>query len=157
MAEKIYLTKEGYEKLRAELDHIRTTKRKEIAKTLQFARALGDLRENAEYHMAKEALTQNELRIAELTNKLSRVEIVDNSNIATDKVLIGAKVKMKDLIAKEEITYQIVCQDEADYEKNKISVDSPLGKGLLGAKEGEEVEITVPNGKLKYKILKITR
>ncbi|OQX79356.1 MAG: transcription elongation factor GreA [Candidatus Omnitrophica bacterium 4484_70.1] len=153
----IFLTQEGYEKLKAELDHLKNVKRKEIAKALEYARSLGDLSENAEYTAAQEAYASNEKKIAELEEKLTRVRIIDNENISDDKVYIGAKVLLKDLASDEELEYTLVSPEEADFSEGKISVTSPVGKALLGHKAEEIVEIKVPAGMLKYKILKISR
>ena len=153
----IFLTQEGYEKLKAELDHLKNVKRKEIAKALEYARSLGDLSENAEYTAAQEAYASNEKKIAELEEKLTRVRIIDNENISYDKVYIGAKVLLKDLASDEELEYTLVSPEEADFSEGKISVTSPVGKALLGHKVEEIVEIKVPAGVLKYKILKISR
>ncbi|MCX7661202.1 MAG: transcription elongation factor GreA [Candidatus Omnitrophica bacterium] len=113
--------------------------------------------ENAEYDAAKEAQALNEKKIAELEEKLSRARIIDDENIPKDKVLIGATVRLKDLNTDQEVEYTLVSELEADYEEGKISVTSPLAQGLLGHKENEIVEIKVPAGILKYKILKISR
>ena len=153
----IFLTQEGYEKLKAELEHLKNVKRKEIAKALEYARSLGDLSENAEYTAAQEAYASNEKKIAELEEKLTRVRIIDNENISYDKVYIGAKVLLKDLASDEELEYTLVSPEEADFSEGKISVTSPVGKALLGHKVEEIVEIKVPAGVLKYKILKISR
>lgn len=155
--EEIYLTREGYEKLLKELEYLKTTKRRELSKAIEEARAYGDLRENAEYDAAKEAQALNEKRIAELEERLSCSRIVDEENIPTDEVLIGATVRLKDLDSGEELEYTLVSELEADYEEGKISVTSPVGQGLLGHKENEIVEINIPAGILRYKILKIKR
>lgn len=153
----IFLTREGYEKLKKELDYLKNVKRKEIAKALEYARSLGDLSENAEYTAAQEAYASNEQRIAELEEKLSRIRIIDTENIPSDKVYIGAKVLLKDLNSQEELEYTLVSSEEADFSQGKISITSPVGKALLGHKAGEVVEINVPAGILQYKILKISR
>ena len=153
----IYLTRDGYEKLIQELKSFKTAKRRESSKALEEARAHGDIRENAEYGAAKEAQALNEKRIAELEYKLSHVRILDNENIPKDKVLIGATVKLKDINTEEELEYILVSELEADYSQGKISTTSPVGQGLLGHKENEIVDIKIPAGILRYKILKITR
>ncbi len=153
----IYLSREGYEKLRKDLAHLKTVKRREISKALAEARAHGDLSENAEYDAAKEAHAHNEKRIADIEEKLSRVRILDHEDMATDEVLIGATVKLKDLSSGEEIQYMLVSEEEADYTQGKISVSSPVGLGLMNHKEKDTVEIKVPAGILKYKVLKISR
>ena len=156
MAE-VYLTRAGYERLRKELEYLKTTKRREIAKAIGEARAQGDLSENAEYDAAKEAQGHCEAHIAELEGKLSSVRIIEDMNIPADKVYIGAIVTLKDLDNGEDIQYSLVSPEEADYENRQISIMSPIGKGLIGKAEGEEVEIQAPAGVLRYKILKIQR
>ena len=152
-----YLTPEGYEKLRKKLEDLRTTKRRKLAKAIGEARAHGDISENAEYDAAKDAQGMNEKKIAELEESLSNSQILDDTKIAKDEALIGATVKLKDLDSGEELEYMLVAELEADFAQNKISVTSPVGKGLLGHKVKETVEIQVPAGTLKYKILKISR
>ena len=153
----IYLSREGYEKLRKELEHLKTTKRRHLSKAIGEARAHGDISENAEYDAAKEAQGLNEKKIFELEDKLSRARILDNENIPKDEVLIGATVKLKDMNSGEELEYMLVSEEEADYSLGKISVTSPVGSGLLNHKEKEVVDIKIPAGTLKYKILSITR
>jgi transcription elongation factor GreA len=155
--EDIYLTRDGYEKLFQELEFLKTVKRRGLSKLVGDARAHGDIGENAEYDAAKEAQALNEHRIAELEYKLSRARILDNENIPKDKVFIGATVKLKDLATEEELEWTLVSDLEADYSQRKISITSPVGKGLVSHKENEIVEIKIPAGILKYKILKITR
>jgi len=152
-----YLTPEGYEKLMKELERLKTTKRRELSKAIGSARAHGDISENAEYDAAKEAQGLNEKRIAELEEALAGAQILDDRNISKDEVLIGATVKLKDLSSGEELEYTLVSEEEADYAANKISVTSPVGIGLLNHKKGDAVEIKVPAGILKYKVLAITR
>jgi transcription elongation factor GreA len=153
----VYLTHEGYEKLRKELEYLQNTKRRELSKAIADARAHGDLSENAEYTYAKEAQALNEKRIAELESKLSRAKLIDESAMSKDEVLIGAKVRLKDLDSGEELEYSLVSEEEADFASGKISVTSPVGEALLGHKAGETVKIKVPAGTLRYKIIKITR
>ncbi|MDD3275008.1 MAG: transcription elongation factor GreA [Candidatus Omnitrophica bacterium] len=156
MAQDIYLTREGYERLVSELERLKTVKRRQLAKAIGEARAYGDLSENAEYDAAKDAQAHNEKEISDLEEKLSRVRILDG-DIPKDEVLIGAKVKLTDMDTQEELEYTLVSELEADYEQGKISVTSPVGAGLLGHKENEIVEIKIPAGKLKYKITGISR
>ena len=156
-ADKIYLTPEGYEKLRKELKYLKTVRRRALSKEIEKARSYGDISENAEYDAAKEAQGLNEKKIAELEEKLTNAQMLDESRIPKDEALIGAKVKLKDIDSGEEIEYILVSELEADFSKGKISVTSPVGKGLLGHKKSEIVEIQVPAGTLKYKILKISR
>jgi len=152
----LYLTKAGHQKLVEELHYLKTAKRKALSKAIGEARAHGDISENAEYDAAKDAQGLNEKRIAELEQKLSCARILDD-NISTEEVLIGARVRLKDLDTDEELEYFLVSGEEADYEQGKISVASPIGSGLLNHKINEIVEIKIPAGTLKYKILKISR
>ncbi|MFH1691312.1 MAG: transcription elongation factor GreA [Candidatus Omnitrophota bacterium] len=154
---EIFLTQKGYEKLQADLEHLKTVKRREVARQLEKARLLGDLSENAEYDAAREAQAHLEKRIAELNDKLSRSRIIENENIPKDKVYVGAQVKLRDEDTEEEMDYLLVSPPEADYAQNKISIESPIGKALIGHKVGTIVEINVPAGLLKYKILDINR
>ncbi len=155
--ERIYLTREGYAKLVEELEYLKNVKRKEISKALEHARQLGDLRENAEYDAAKEALALNEKRIQELEEKLSRVEIIDETKISTEAVYLGCRVRLLDLDTNEELEYTLVGAEEANPQEGLISVSSPVGKALLGHRENEIVQIQIPAGILKYKILRISR
>lgn len=157
MTDKILMTREGYEKLKKELENLKTVKRREIAADIAKARAFGDLRENAEYDAAKNSQAFNEKKIAECEEKLTRVQLIDDVKIAKDRVLIGATVLLKDLKSGEEFSYSIVPHDEADFDSGKISVTSPIAKGLLGLKAGDTAEIKIPAGTLKYKVLKISR
>lgn len=152
-----YISREGYQKIKDELDLLTKVKRKELADNLSRARDHGDLRENAEYDAAKEALARNENRIMELGQKIASLTIMDDLDIPDDKVYIGATVKLLDLNDNEEIEYKLVSEAEADIFENKLSVESPIGKGLLGHQVDEEVSITVPRGTLEYKILSISR
>jgi transcription elongation factor GreA len=154
---EIYLTKKGYQKLAEKLEYLKTIKRREISKAIAAARAHGDISENADYDAAKDAQGYNEKEVAELEAKLAGARIIEDENIPADQVLIGATVKLKDLDSEEELEYTLVAEVEADYSQGKISVTSPVGSGLLNHKENEIVEITIPAGILKYKILKISR
>jgi len=155
--ERVYLTRAGYEKLIEELERLKKVKRKEISAAIEHARSLGDLKENAEYHSAKDAMAKNEARVSELEDKLSRVEIIDDNKIDADKAYIGAKLKLLDLDTDDEIEYTLVGQEEANAIEGLISVTSPVGKALLGHKEGEVIKVDVPAGTLEYKIIKISR
>lgn len=155
--EKIYLKRESYEKLRHELHYLKAVKRKELSQEIGEAREKGDISENAEYDAAKEAQALNEKKIHELENKLARVEIVDESRIPKDKVSIGSVVRIRDVEQNIEEQYTLVSEVEADFSEGKISVNSPIGKGLLGFRKDDVVEIPIPAGILKYKILEITR
>ena len=156
MSGDIYLTQEGYEKLVNDLEHLKTVKRRALAKAIGEARAHGDISENAEYDAARDAQAHNEKEIVVLEDKLARVRILDK-NIPKDEILIGATVKLLDMDTLEELEYILVSELEADYSQNKISISSPVGGGLLGHKENEIVEISIPAGILKYKIIKISR
>ncbi len=152
-----HLTREGYEKLRKELENLKTVKRRELSKAIGAARAHGDISENAEYDAAKDAQGLNEKKIAELEHKLATAQMIDEDNMSKDEVLIGATVKLKDMKSDREITYTVVSEEEADFSEGKISISSPVGAGLMNHKNGDMVEITVPAGVLKYKILEISR
>ena len=154
---EVYLSREGYQKLQAELKELKGTERPIVRAALQYAREFGDLSENAEYAAAKERLVFLEQRINRLEETLSRATLIENENIPDDKVYIGATVELLDLKQKKEFTYTLVAPEEADFEQGKISTVSPIGQGLLGHEEGEEVEIEVPAGRLEYRIVKISR
>jgi len=155
--EKSYLSREGYEKLRKELEYLKTTRRRELSKAVGEARAHGDLSENAEYDAAKEAQGLNEERIADLETKLAGAQIIDEKSIPKDVALIGATVHLKDLQSGETLRYTLVSEVEADFGEGKISVSSPVGRGLLNHKKNDVIEIQVPVGVLKYQVTKITR
>ena len=155
--EKIPMTREGYEKFVKDLEYLKTTKRREIAEDIARARAFGDLKENAEYDAAKNSQAMNEKRIHDHEEKLALIQIIDETKIAKDQVLIGATVLLKDLKNQEEFSYSIVTQDEANFDEGRLSVTSPIAKGLLGLKVGDTAEIKIPAGVLKYKVLKISR
>lgn len=155
--ERVYLSRDGYEKLVEEMEYLKGSKRREISSAIEHARSLGDLKENAEYHAAKDAMAKNEMRVAYLEDRLSRAEIIDESKISTDKIYIGAKVKLVDLDTDEELEYTLVGQEEANALEGLISVTSPVGKVLLGHQENDIIKITVPAGILEYKIIKISR
>jgi len=153
----IYLSQEAYDKFVEELAFLKTKRRRELAKEVGEARSHGDISENAEYDAAKEAQGLNEKQIAELEEKLSRARIIDDTAMEKDKAYVGAILKLKDLSSNEQIEYVLVSEMEADFAQGKISITSPVGKGLLGHKKGDTVEITVPAGTLKYKILDVSR
>ncbi len=155
--EKVVLTREGFEKLVAELTFLKTKKRREVADQLEHARALGDLRENSEYETAKEAKHQLESRIVSLEAKLAHAKIVDLDDLPRDKAYLGTTLELKNLNTGDLLRYTLVAQDEADFSQFKISVTSPIGKGLLGKAPKEVVEIQIPAGKIKFEILKISR
>lgn len=152
-----YLTKEGYKKLEEKLNTLIKVRRKEIAEKLSHARSLGDLRENAEYDAAKEEQAMNERKIGELSGKLSSIQIIDTMDIPADQAYIGATVKLSDLNTDEKLEYTLVSDAEADFMEKKISVNSPIGRGLLGHRVEDVVDIEVPAGVIRYKIIEISR
>lgn len=154
---EIYLTRAGFEKLTKELEYLKTTKRRQLAKAVGEARAHGDISENAEYDAAKDAQGMNEKRIAELEEKLAHGRIINNDDMTSDEVLIGAAVQLKDLDTDELLEYTLVSEAEADYNEGKISITSPIGSALLNHKEKDVVQIKVPAGILRYQIIKISR
>jgi transcription elongation factor GreA len=156
MMDEVYLTKGGYQKLYDELEH-QKVQRVKISRDIEAARLQGDISENAEYDAAKDAQAHNAARISELENNLAKVRIIENEDIPSDKVYIGAIVSLVDLESKEKLKYMLVSPQEADYEENKLSIFSPVGKGLMGKAPKEELEIKVPAGVLRYKITKIER
>ena len=151
-----YFTEEGLKKLKDELNLLKTKGRAEIASQIAEARDKGDLSENAEYDAAKEAQGLHELKISKLEESISNARVIDESEINTDKVSILSKVEVLNLSFNKEFEYTIVSEEESDLQLGKISVQSPIGKGLLGKKKGEEVSIDVPSGELKFKILNIS-
>jgi transcription elongation factor GreA len=153
----IYLTEEALQKLKEELIFLRTQERARIAKAIADARAQGDLSENAEYDAAKEEQGHLEARIAKVEATITDARLVDDSKIDTSKAYILSKVKVKDLKNGREFSYTLVSKEEADITKGKISVVSPIGKGLLGLSVGDVASIDVPAGKLSLEILEITR
>ena len=158
MEEKeVILTQEGYDNLDKELNYLKTEKRAEIAERIKVALGFGDLSENSEYDEAKNAQAENEVKIAELENKLRHAKIIDEKEIDTDTVQIGNTVKVLDIEFDEEIEYTIVGSTEVDLAENKISNESPLGTALLGAKIKQKVEVNAPAGIMQYKILDITK
>ena len=154
---EILLTEEGYKKMEAELEKLKTEERAEIAERIKVALGFGDLSENSEYDEAKNAQAENEERIAELEAKLRFAKIIDDSEIDTKKVQIGNTVKVLDMEFDEEVEYTIVGTTEADITENKISNESPIGSALLGSKKNQVVEVEVPAGICKYQVLEIKK
>lgn len=154
---EVFLTEEGLKKLESELDELKTIRRKEIAERIKQALSFGDISENSEYDQAKNEQAQLEDRIARLENMLRNARLIDEEDISTDVVSIGSKIKVKDLEYDEEMEYTIVGSAEADPYNGKISNESPVGSALLGYKSGDIVEVIVPDGKIEYQILTITR
>ncbi len=157
MAKVSYYTQEGYNKLKAELDHMRNVERPRVIAAIAEARDKGDLSENAEYDAAKEAQGMLEMRIAKLEETLAHARVMDASQLDNSKVLILSTVRIRNVQNKRETRYTLVAQNEADIAKGKISIDSPIGKGLLGKAVGDIAEIKVPNGIMNFEILEITR
>lgn len=156
MADITYLTRDGLEKLKAELQELRTKGRADMARQIKEAREKGDLSENAEYDAAKEAQGLMELKIAKLEELLANAREMDESKIDTSKVSVLTKVKVYHSGLRKEIEYKLVAEKEADFKANKISITSPIGKGLLGKTIGENVKIVVPAGTLELKVLDIS-
>lgn len=154
---KNYLSKEGYEKLDKELRDLKTRGRKEIAEEIAEARSKGDLSENAEYDAAKEAQGHLEKRIAELENTLATASIIDDREIDDTKAYVLSTVTILNKNTDKEMKYTLVSKDEADFKQGKISVDSPIGKAILGKEVGDVVSVKVPAGTLKLEVLNIER
>jgi transcription elongation factor GreA len=157
MADISYYTPEGLKKLKDELHHMISVERPKISQQIGEAIDKGDLSENAEYDAAKEAQGLLEAKIAQLSNVLANARIIDESQLDTSKVLILSKVKLKNTSNGMEFNYTLVAENEASLKEGKISVDSPIGRGLLGKKVGELAEIKVPNGIMNFEILEISR
>lgn len=152
-----YYTAEGLKKLKDELAELKTKGRSEVARALAEARDKGDLSENAEYDAAKDAQGHLELKIAKLEEVVGNARLIDESNLDLSKALILSKVKIKNLKNNMVMDYVLVAEEEADLASGKISVKSPIGKGLLGKSVGDIAEITVPAGKIQFEILEIGR
>jgi transcription elongation factor GreA len=157
MSDVTYYTREGLEKLKAELHLLKTEGRSQISKAIAEARDKGDLSENAEYDAAKEAQGHHESKISKLTNVLASARLIDESKLDSTKVLALSIVKIKNVNNGATMTYQLVSESEADLKSGKISVKSPISQGLLGKSVGDKVEIVVPAGKIEFEIIEITR
>lgn len=157
MTEPVYLTRERLVAIEQELRDLKTNGRRQVAAKIAEARGHGDLSENAEYDAAKEEQQHLELKISKLELTLSRAKIIEARDLPNDKIYILSRVTLKDLKTNEVFEYLLVSPEESNFEQNKISVTSPIGKSLLGKVKGETVDITVPAGALKYKILDVTR
>ncbi|OED36917.1 transcription elongation factor GreA [PVC group bacterium (ex Bugula neritina AB1)] len=155
--EKVYLSQKGYNNLKTELDNLKTNVRPQLSKKIELAREHGDLKENAEYHAAREEQGLAEARINEIQDKLARAKIVDNEEISTDAIYIGSTVTLYDQDMDSEIIYTLVSEDEASITEGKISISSPVGKSLLGHKVDDTIEIEVPARTISYKVIKIER
>jgi len=154
---KIVLTYEGLRKLETELQDLKTVRRKEVAEKIKEARGQGDLSENAEYDAAKEEQAEIETRIVELEKILRNAQVIDEDEVGVDEINIGCKVKIWDMELCQELDYAIVGSTEADPSEGKISNESPVGAALMGHKVGDVVEVEVPEGKLKFKVISIYR
>ena len=154
-SDRIPMSKEGYEKLKAQLDSMKHDEMPRIAEQIAQARGYGDLSENAEFDAAVEAQGMLQAKINDLQNKLSRAFIVDKTTMPNDRVVFGSKVRVLDLDLNEEEDFILVGPGDEDYDQNKILLTSPIGQGLVGKKIGDEVEVPIPRGKLKLKIVDI--
>ena len=152
---EVVLTKEGYEKRKKEIDHLRNDKRKEVAERIRVAREFGDIAENAEYDDAKNEQAMLEHRIAQLEERLLAARVIEKKEISKDVVSLGSHVKLRDVEAKKTLEYHIVGSAEANPAENKLSNESPVGKAIIGKKKGETVEVATPRGALKFKIMEI--
>jgi len=157
MSKISYYTAEGLKKLREELNHLKDVERPKASQAIAEARDKGDLSENAEYDAAKEAQGLLEMKISKMEETLANARLIDESQLDTSKVLVLSTVKLKNQTNGTEMKYTLVAESEADLKAGKISVTSPIGKGLLGKSVGDVAEIQVPNGTLKFDILEITR
>ncbi|SEQ98094.1 transcription elongation factor GreA [Neolewinella agarilytica] len=155
MSQTHYLSQEGYDNLRAELDELTTTGRSNVAKAIAEAREKGDLSENAEYDAAKDAQGLLEMKINELEKIMANARVLDTSQLDTSKVTVMSKVTIKNLKVNKEITYMLVAETEANLREKKVSVNSPMGQGLLGKAVGDIAEVTTPNGTIQFEIMAI--
>ncbi len=157
MSQVSYFTEEGLQKIKDELKQLKTVERPSISQQIAEARDKGDLSENAEYDAAKEAQGLLEMKISKLETLIANARVVDESELDTSKVLILSKVRIRNMANNAEMEYTIVSEKEADMKAKKISVDSPIAKGLLGKKVGEIAEVKVPSGVMKFEIVNISR
>ncbi|WP_196885374.1 transcription elongation factor GreA [Aureivirga sp. CE67] len=157
MSKVSYYTEEGFKKLKEELEHLENVERPRVSQEIADARDKGDLSENAEYHAAKEEQSLLEFKIAQLKQVVSSARIIDESQLDTSKILIHSSVKIKNTTNGMEFNYTLVADSETDVRAGKISVNSPIGKGLLGKKVGEIAEIKVPSGMMNFEIMEISR
>jgi transcription elongation factor GreA len=154
--DRIPMTREGYDKLKTELDRLRNFEMLEVTKRVASAREMGDLSENAEYHAAREDQGILQARINDLSDRVARAVIIDPSNLPKDTVAFGSKVKVMDLDMDEEETFELVGPGQENPDNGRILSTSPIGQGLIGRKKGETVEIPVPRGTIRFKVLDIT-
>ena len=152
-----YYTAEGLKRLREELNHLKDVERPRASQAIGEARDKGDLSENAEYDAAKEAQGMLEMKISKMEETLANARIIDESQLDVSKVLVLSKVRIKNLTNNMEVNYTLVAESEADLKSGKISVSSPIGRGLLGKEVGDIAEVSVPNGKIQFEILSIDR
>lgn len=157
MAKQAMLTDEGLKNYEQELEYLKSVKRKEVAEKIKVALSFGDLSENSEYDEAKNEQAILEARIAQIDAILKNVKIIDESELSNELIHVGSKVLVHDYEMDEDVTYQIVGSNEADPFNGKLSDESPVGNALLGQAVGDEIEVTVPNGTLKFKILEISK
>lgn len=157
MSNVTYLTQEGFRKLKEELDHMKLVDRPNVTNMIAEARDKGDLSENAEYDAAKEAQGMLEMRIAKLEEKLTNCRIIDESKLDYTKVQILSKVKIKNVKTKQEFIYTLVPESEANFKEGKISVNTPIARGIMGKKPGDVVEVQVPNGRIELKVIEILK
>ena len=153
--ERIPITKEGYNTLKKELDHLKTVERPENIKAIEEARAHGDLSENAEFHAAKDRQSFLVGRIEELSYKLTNSDVIDPDSLSRDRAVFASRVVLENVDTGEEVAYQLVGPDESDINKGKISISSPLGRAILGKKPGVEVTLNAPGGKRIYELVEI--
>ena len=156
MSDVVYMTEEGYEQLKAEIEHLTKVERPKCSQAIATAREKGDLSENAEYDAAKEAQGMLEAKIAKLTDTFGKVRLIDKSQLDTSRVNVMSKVKIKNLKMKKEFTYMLVSEKEANVREMKISVKSPIGSALLGKEVGDKLEVATPGGKMDLEILDIS-
>jgi transcription elongation factor GreA len=154
--DRIPMTRDGYDKLKAELDRLRSIEMIEVTKRVATAREMGDLSENAEYHAAREDQGMLQARINDLSDRIARAVIIDPSNLPKDTVVFGSKVKVVDLDIDEEETFELVGPGQENPDNGRILSTSPIGQGLIGSKPGETVEIPVPRGTIRFKVLEIS-
>ena len=156
MAGTHYLSREGFDKLRAELEEMKTTGRSEVAAAIAEAREKGDLSENAEYDAAKDAQGLLEMKINELEKVMANARVLDESQLDTSKVTVMSNVTIRNVKNKKELTYKLVAESEADLKAKKISVNSPMGQGLLGKAVGDLAEVKTPNGAIQFEVVNIS-
>jgi transcription elongation factor GreA len=153
--QRVAITKQGFDRLEEELKHLKTVERPKVIEQIAEAREHGDLKENAEYHAARDKQSFIEGRIQHIEGVISHAEIIDTAQIKGKKIVFGAHIKLVDVDTEKEVAYQVVGEVEADLESGRISITSPIARGLLGKEEGDEVTITTPGGKKTYEVLEV--